>query len=93
MTTATPTRIQAIEARLQQALKPESLEVIDQSHLHVGHAGAQSGAGHFDVIVVANKMDGLSQVARHRMIYEALGDMMPQEIHALSIKAYTPEEI
>jgi len=87
------TRTEMIESRLRDALDPASLEVIDQSHLHAGHAGASSGAGHFDVIIVSDKLEGMSQVARHRMIYDALGDMMPAQIHALSIKAYTTEEI
>jgi BolA protein len=87
------TRTEMIESRLREAFDPASLEVIDQSHLHAGHAGAKSGGGHFDIIIVADKLEGMSQVARHRMIYDALGDMMPAQIHALSIKAYAPNEI
>jgi len=86
-------RTEMIEARLRDAFAPASLEVIDQSHLHAGHAGARSGGGHYDVIIVSDKLEGKSQVARHRMIYDALGDMMHAQIHALSIKAYTPDEI
>jgi BolA protein len=86
-------RKQEIERRLQQALNPESLEVIDESHLHAGHAGAKGGAGHYVVTIVADSFRGENTMSRHRMIYGALNDMMPTEIHALSIKAFDPDEI
>ena len=86
-------RKQEIERRLQEALNPESLEVIDESHLHAGHAGAKGGAGHYVVTIVADCFHGENTMSRHRMIYGALNDMMSSEIHALSIKAFDPDEI
>jgi BolA protein len=85
-------RVRAIETRLREAFAPESLEVVDQSHLHAGHAGARSGAGHFDVTIVSARFAEQNEVQRHRMVYSALADLMPEEIHALSIKAFTPDE-
>lgn len=74
------------------ALEPDSLEIIDESAAHAGHAGAASGGGHFRLIIVSNRFAGMSTVSRHRMIYQHLGDLMSGGIHALSIKALTPEE-
>ena len=82
-----------IEAKLRAALSPESLELVDDSHKHAGHAGAKGGGGHFDLTIVSEQFAGLNTVGRHRLIYTALADMMPAEIHALSIKAYAPDEI
>ncbi|MDH5634178.1 MAG: BolA family transcriptional regulator [Gammaproteobacteria bacterium] len=86
-------RAQEIERRLRDTLKPESLEIIDESHLHAGHAGAKGGAGHYVVTIVADAFRNLNTMSRHRLVYTALGDMMPREIHALSIKAFDPDEI
>ena len=80
-------RISMIESRLRSALAIDSIEIVDESHLHIGHPGAASGGGHFHVTIVAKNFDGLSTLARHRLIYDALGDAMETEIHALSIKA------
>lgn len=85
-------RVEMIREKLTAALSPESMEVVDRSHEHAGHEGAKSGGGHFDVIIVADAFNNMNTVARHRAIYQALGDAMEKEIHALSIKAYTPEE-
>jgi len=85
-------RMQQIEAKLRAALEPESLDLVDDSHKHAGHAGAKGGAGHFDLTIVSGKFSGRNTVGRHRLIYAALADMMPGEIHALSIKAFAPEE-
>jgi len=85
-----------IEERMQQrlaALMPESLEILDESAQHVGHAGAQSGGGHYQLIIVSRLFSAKALPARHRMVYQALGSMMQQEIHALAIKAYAPDEI
>ena len=79
-----------IETRLRSALTIAFIEIVDESHLHIGHAGAASGGGHFHVTIVAQIFEGLSTLARHRLIYEALGDAMQAEIHALSIKALDP---
>ena len=86
-------RITRIEALLQAALAPESMELIDDSHKHEGHAGARGGAGHYDLTIVSERFTGVTTVARHRLVYDALAEMMPAEIHALSIKACSPEEI
>ena len=85
-------RIAMIRERLTAAFAPEQLDIIDESHLHAGHPGARAGGGHFVVTIVSNRFEGTSPLQRHRMVYEALGDAMKTEIHALSIKAYTPEQ-
>lgn len=85
-------RLDTIRSKLQQALAPEGLEITDDSRLHAGHAGAAAGGGHFTVKVVSARFRGCSVLERHRMVYRAVGDMMPQQIHALSITAHTPEE-
>lgn len=81
-----------IRARLQAALAPTALVIEDDSHLHVGHAGAAGGAGHYGVTITAAAFAGQSQVARHRLVYAALADLMPHPIHALRIKALAPGE-
>lgn len=86
-------RIETIKRRLSEALAPDSLEIVDESHKHAGHAGARGGGGHFVVIVVSSAFRGKGLLQRHRMVYDALGDAMRAEIHALSIKAYTPDEV
>ncbi len=75
------------------ALAPESLEILDESGRHVGHEGARGGGGHYQLLLVTPQFRGVSLPARHRMVYDALGPMMQHAIHALSIKAYAPEEI
>ena len=74
-------------------LGPESLEIIDESAAHAGHAGARSGGGHYRLVIVAQAFEGKSPQLRHRMVYDALGPMMQHDIHALAIKAYAPGEI
>lgn len=86
-------RIDMIRERLTAAFSPEQLDIIDESHLHAGHPGARSGGGHFVASIVSEAFAGKNMLERHRMIYDALGDAMQTEIHALSIKAYTPQEI
>lgn len=81
-----------IRTLLEQALAPEALEVIDESHLHVGHAGARDGRGHFRIRIVCERFSGRPRLARHRMIYAALGDMMDTDIHALAIEADSGNE-
>jgi BolA family transcriptional regulator, general stress-responsive regulator len=85
------TVIDKIHQRLG-VLAPLQIEVIDESHLHAGHAGARSGGGHYRLSIVSAAFDGKNTVSRHRLIYDALGDMMRQDIHALAIQARTPEE-
>jgi len=79
------TRIETIQQRLQDALEPSQLEVLDESHLHAGHAGAQTGKGHFKVSIKSEQLDKLRSVAKHQAIYAALGNLMQTDIHALSI--------
>lgn len=86
------TRAARLEARLRTALEPIELEVVDDSHMHAGHAGAADGHGHFTVNLVAERFAGLPVVRRHRLVYEAVGDMMTTDIHALSIRALAPGE-
>lgn len=85
-------RAAAIHAALEVALAPVSLEIEDESHKHAGHAGARDGRGHFRVDVVSSAFAGLGPVARHRAVYAALGELMTTDIHALAIRARTPEE-
>jgi BolA protein len=80
-----------IRERLSR-LAPDALEVFDDSHEHAGHAGAKEGGGHYQLVIVSRKFAGKSAVARHRLVYEALSDLMPKRIHALAIRAYAPEE-
>jgi BolA protein len=87
-------RADRIRSALNQSLSPERIELGDDSAAHAGHAGAiQSGGGHFSVYIVAEAFEGKSQVRRHQMIYQALGDLMQTDIHALVIKALTPSEL
>lgn len=74
-------------------LKPESLEILDESGAHAGHEGAKSGGGHYQLVIVSREFAGKPIQSRHRMVYDALGPMMKNEIHALAIKAYAPDEI
>ncbi|CAI8877379.1 MULTISPECIES: BolA family protein [Methylococcus] len=85
-------RVEQIRERLQGALAPLHLEIIDESASHAGHAGAMAGGGHFHATIVSAAFDGKSLVQRHQMVYSALGDMMHNEIHAFSMKALTPSE-
>lgn len=85
-------RVAEIERRLRTALAPDDLVVEDDSAAHAGHAGAASGGGHFKVLIVSQAFAGKNPLARHRLVYEAVGDMMRRDIHALSIRAYSPDE-
>lgn len=83
---------QTIRDRLS-VLEPQAVEILDESHRHAGHAGArESGGGHFEVTVVSKRFEGQQPLARHRMVYETVSDLIPARIHALSIRAYTPAE-
>lgn len=86
-------RAQAIKQKLIEKLQPESIDIIDESHLHAGHPGAKSGGGHFNLTIVGDCFNGLNTVARHRLIYTTLSEEMSGAIHALSIKAYASDEI
>ncbi|WON74585.1 BolA family protein [Nitrosospira sp. Is2] len=74
------------------ALEPAKIDIIDDSARHAGHAGARGGGGHYSVTIVSCQFSGKTAVARHRLVYGALRELMHKDIHALSVKAYTPEE-
>jgi len=80
-----------IQRELRAALQPDLVEVRDDSHLHAGHAGAREGR-HFTVRIVSPRFAGLTRVARHRLVYDALRSLIPRGIHALAIEARAPEE-
>lgn len=84
--------IELIKQKLA-SLNPEKIEIIDESTKHKDHEGAKAGGGHFFLTIVSYDFSNKSTIIRHKMIYAALGEMMNKDIHALSIKAYTPEEI
>ena len=84
-------RLREIERRLTEALEPDYLEILDQSEAHAGHASA-GAAGHYRVSVIAEAFAGKNLVARHRLVYAALGELMDGEIHAVSIDAKDPSE-
>ena len=85
-------RIDRMRARLMAELAPSELAIEDESHKHVGHAGARDGRGHFRLRMVAEAFSGQPLLARHRRIYAALGDMMQTDIHALALDARAPDE-
>lgn len=85
-----------VSERIQQqlaTLAPESLEILDESAAHAGHEGARGGGGHYRLVIVSREFIGKPIQSRHRMIYDALGPMMKNEIHALAIAAYAPGEL
>jgi BolA protein len=80
-----------LRERLERALQPTVLAIRDDSHLHAGHAGAREG-GHFHVTIESSRFETLGRIARHRLIYDALGPLGPLGVHALSIEARAPGE-
>ena len=88
MSTAT---VELLRERLA-TLQPLHIDIEDESHLHAGHAGARSGGGHYALTIVATAFAGKNTVARHRLIYQAAGELMRGPIHALSIRALAPDE-
>lgn len=78
-------RIELVTERLK-ALNPTHYELIDESHLHAGHAGAATGASHFRLIIGSDQFTGLSTLAKHRLVYEHVQDLIPYPIHALAIE-------
>jgi BolA family transcriptional regulator, general stress-responsive regulator len=85
-----------LSARIREQLSeldPQSVELLDESGRHVGHAGAASGGSHFRLIIVSPRFAGLDKLKRHRMVYAALGPLMQREIHALAIQALAPDEL
>jgi BolA protein len=85
-------RIALIRKELEAQFNPVELLVKDQSHLHAGHEGARDGRGHFDVTIVSSRFDGQNRIQRHRMVYDALTELLATDIHALRIRALTPSE-
>lgn len=85
-------RTARIEATLRMHFAPSECVLIDESHLHRGHAGAREGKGHFRVRLVSAAFAGKAPLARHRLVYGALSEMMETDIHALSIEALAPDE-
>ncbi|TWI68990.1 BolA protein [Pseudoduganella lurida] len=86
-------RLDKIRERLEAALGPAQITLEDESALHAGHAGAASGGGHYRLSISSAKFKGLNLVTRHRLVYDAVHDMMHKEIHALAITAVAPSEI
>ena len=80
-----------LEARLA-TLAPTILQLADDSAEHVGHAGAAAGGGHFSLLIVSEHFSGLTRLARHRAVLDRVGDLIPHPVHALAIRAYTPDE-
>lgn len=85
-------RIEKMRKLLVATFEPLECQLTDDSHLHAGHAGAASGAGHYTVRIVSERFIGVNRIARHRLVYDCLRDMMPGEIHALNIVAVAPSE-
>jgi BolA protein len=92
LATAVMSRIDELRNRITSALGADIVELQDDSAKHRGHAGARGGAGHYSVVVVSGRFAGMGRVDRHRAVYDAVGDMIPTQVHALAVRAYTPEE-
>lgn len=90
---ASDTRTERIRARLVATFSPQECLVTDESALHAGHPGAASGGGHFRVRLVAAQFEGQNRLARHRLVYHYLDDMMQSDIHALALMALAPSEV
>lgn len=86
-------RMDKIRSRLSATFAPLECQLEDESHLHAGHAGAATGAGHYKLRLVSERFTGLNRVARHRLVYDCLRDMMSSDIHALNIIAIAPSEM
>ena len=82
-----------IEKRLKERFKPEVLGVEDESYMHKGHEGAKDGRSHFRVLIISEAFQNKNLLDRHRMIYNALDEMMRLDIHALAIDAWAPDEL
>lgn len=85
-------RTERIRSLLESAFASARVSVIDDSARHAGHAGARGGAGHFQVRIESQAFSGCSRLQRHRMVYDAVADMLPGEIHALNIEAISPDD-
>jgi BolA protein len=85
--------IERMRARLEQALAPQQLDIVDESAAHAGHPGAMRGGGHYRVYLVSDRFAGLPRVARHRLVYDAVQDLMQRDIHALALTLVTAAEV
>ena len=85
-------RRERIETKIREGLQASHVAVEDESHLHAGHAGAKSGAGHFRAVIVSERFLGLSRIAAQRLVFSVLEGEMGPEIHALSMRTFTPEQ-
>jgi BolA protein len=83
--------IELMRARLA-ALAPSEMAIDDESALHAGHEGAKSGGGHYRLRLISERFSGLPRMARHRLVYDALHDLMQRDIHALSMTLLAPDE-
>lgn len=84
--------VKEIEIRLG-ALEPETVEILDDSAHHAGHAGARAGGGHYEVTIVSPRFVGKSRIERHRMVYALLAPLMQRQIHALALRTFAPDEL
>ncbi len=83
-----------IRALLTKEFHPKELEIINDSHKHAGHAGSpNSGESHFTIVIVSEKFDGVPRVKRHQMVYDILSELLEGPVHALSLRAFAPNEI
>lgn len=87
------TRFEKLHTRLIENLNPVLCELKDDSDAHASHAGAASGGSHYILRIICHQFEGLNRISRHRLVYDAIGDMMHTEIHALAISALAPSEI
>ncbi len=85
-------RPQRIHELLAAGLATDAIEIVDESHLHAGHAGAASGGGHYRLRVISTRFEGVNKVGRHRLVYDCLREMMQKDIHALAMTLLTPSE-
>ena len=86
-------RIKMIKKVLEEKFSPLEIEVLDESHKHVGHLGARSGKGHFKLTIISKRFEGLPMIQRQRLVYRALASLMETDNHALSMSTLTPSEI
>ncbi|MBC3860847.1 BolA family transcriptional regulator [Undibacterium jejuense] len=86
-------RFDQLKNRLTNALQPVVCELQDDSAAHAGHAGAASGGSHYNLKIISHQFEGLNRISRHRLVYDAIGDMMHTDVHALAIVALAPSEI
>ena len=86
-------RVARVRERLAAGLAPDRLEVRDDSAAHTGHPGARDGGGHYHVLAVSTRFHGLDRVARHRLVYDLLHDLMRREVHALALTLLSPDEV